>query len=262
MNNVTLLINSCMQPDSVIRLISSIRYYYEHLPIIVVEDSTSKERYLGFNNVQIFHIPHSKGIAPSRNCGISKVKTEYVVVLNEYFEFSEETIIEELLAIISASDLDVLGGQVYFTSDDSSNRTPVTFYGNLNSDILVRTLSHDTTSEKTDDYITCKAMPNFFIAKTSKLLEHPWDESQAVPDHSACYLEHSDRLKIGFTRRVSINTEYRFAGGYISCVVANSEIFIGWLSDTYFKSTKKLSKKNVREQLDRRRTSIGSKVYR
>jgi hypothetical protein len=117
LNNLTLLIKSFKRKECVDNLISSIRKFYKNIPIIVVDDSVELETEILPNydydeNIKTYNIPFDSGLSAGRNYGVSKIETDYFVLLDDDFEFTERTDLNKWLKILKISDLDILGGLV------------------------------------------------------------------------------------------------------------------------------------------------------
>ena len=101
-----------MRKDCVINLIHSIRKKYKTIDIVVVDDSDPPLNFNIDNNIKTYNIDFDSGLSAGRNYGVSKINTPYFVLLDDDFEFTENTKIEKFYETISITDLDILGGQV------------------------------------------------------------------------------------------------------------------------------------------------------
>lgn len=197
-NDITFLIKSFLRKDCVVNLIKSIRKYYPTTKIIVVDDTEPPLNFDEYHNVKTYNIQFNSGISVGRNFGVSQIKTKYFVLLDDDFEFTEDTKIQNFYDIIEKYDLDILGGQLI------EKKSPVQYFGNFLIDKQSKTVIAELGYENVGEYKKCQIVLNFFIAKTESIKKHGWDDRMKTIEHSAFFYAHRDVLKIGFIDNVSI----------------------------------------------------------
>ncbi|XP_062830878.1 beta-1,4 N-acetylgalactosaminyltransferase 2-like [Anolis carolinensis] len=92
-------------------LINSIRKFYPDTTIIVADDSEHPKK-IEEPNVEHFIMPFAKGWFAGRNLAISQVTTKYYIWVDDDFLFTEKNKIEEFVAVLENTNLDVVGGSV------------------------------------------------------------------------------------------------------------------------------------------------------
>jgi beta-1,4-N-acetylgalactosaminyltransferase 2 len=112
MKDLTAVITTFNRPKSLLKLIKSIRKYYNDLPIIVVDNGNEVNNKIRTKGVSYYKVPFDSGLSYSRNFDISKVKTKYIVLLDDDFEFTSNTKVDNLLKIAKENDFDIVGGSV------------------------------------------------------------------------------------------------------------------------------------------------------
>ena len=198
MNNVTILIKSFLRKECVDNLITSIRATYKTIPIVVVDDSDKGYNFNYDENIKTYYLPFNSGVSAGRNYGVSKIDTEYFVLLDDDYEFTENTNIEKLLSIIQNSSLDILGGAVQERNGQYDNT-----YGIFDQNGTQVKCSRRVIAEQ--QYDKCQFIPNFFIAKTITIKAHGWDpELGAGGEHYAFFFDNQQYFKVGYTNTVSI----------------------------------------------------------
>lgn len=197
MNDVTLLIKTFKRPQCVESLIRSIRVLYPDVRIIVVDDSGLNTDFSTDELITTYNIAYDSGLAAGRNFGVTQTKTKYVVLLDDDFQFTSNTNLQLFVEIFEESSLDVLGGAVV-----ESNGTVNDYYGRFYyvDDGLVCKRAKDDYAR----YSVCDIIPNFFIAKTDKLLECQWDNELKLGEHTAFFHTHLGKLRVGMTPLVAI----------------------------------------------------------
>lgn len=106
----TILVKTFERPAILSRLLGSVRRFYPHVPIIVVDDSRQPHHYPG---VQTIAMPFNSGISAGRNEGLRHVSTPYVLLLDDDFVFYRRTNLADALARMKREPrIDMMGGAV------------------------------------------------------------------------------------------------------------------------------------------------------
>lgn len=209
-NKVTLIVKSFKREDCLINLISSIRRFYKFIKIIIVDDSDVDININTDDNLEFYKIPFDSGLSKGRNYAVSKVKTDYFVLLDDDFEFTNETNLEKWLSIIENSELDILGGDVIMNGS-KMEYNGLYHFDNAESKLVYKYgFYEDKIYYKTYDFIL-----NFFIARTSSILVNKWDDDLKLAEHTAFFFDNKGKIKVGHTDMISINHQKVLDGDYI-----------------------------------------------
>lgn len=194
---VTLLIKSFGRKECVDLLIRSIRKLYRLIKIVVVDDSNPPMNFDYDENIKTYNIEFDSGLSAGRNYGVSKIETDYFILLDDDFEFTSNTNLVRWYHIFIKSNLDILGGDVV------ENGARSRYIANLErvGDCLT---FKDARYNVYEDYSTCDLVLNFFIAKTNSIKLHKWDSELKLCEHTAFFVEHKGKLKVGHTNNISI----------------------------------------------------------
>jgi glycosyltransferase involved in cell wall biosynthesis len=222
-DKVTLLIKSFMRRDCVINLLRSIRQRYPTIPVVIVDDSEVPMTFDPDPYLRVYYLPFDSGLSRGRNHGVDQIDTDYFVLLDDDFEFTDDTKIEEFYRIIRNSDLDILGGQVI---EDSG---PINYFGNFTVDDEKREITNVRQYVDYGEYKTCQIILNFFMAKTKKIRKFRWDDELKVAEHAAFFFEHRDHLKVGFTDKVSVHHHQIRDEDYLKYRLRGKQFFNLWL---------------------------------
>jgi len=197
---VTLLIKSFMRKPCVDRLIESIRKYYPKIKIIIVDDSDPKLIFDRDENVKTYNIDFYSGSSAGRNYALDKITTPYFVLLDDDFEFTEETDFTEMLRILESSDLDLIGGMVF------QNEKFIKYFANFYFNESTKHILCVNEAKKENGYYICDLVLNFFMAKTDKVKnECRWPEELKTTEHLIYFYIHRNKWKIGYTENVVVN---------------------------------------------------------
>jgi len=195
MKDLTAIITTFNRPKSLLKLIKSIRKYYNDLPIIVVDNGNHANKKIKVKGVSYYKVPFDAGLSYSRNFAISKVKTDYIVLLDDDFEFVAKTRIDNLLKIAKDNDFDIVGGSV----EGLSYNGILELDGNI-----LRYIKGDRGT--INDYPLYDMVLNFFVGKVKSIKKNDcWDEELKLGEHTDFFLRAKEHnLKITFEPSVSV----------------------------------------------------------
>lgn len=222
-DNITILIKSFLRKDCVDRLIGTIRRYYKTIKIIVIDDSGDVNYNFNYDdNIKTYSIDFDSGLSKGRNFGVSIIDTEFFILLDDDFEFTEKTDIIKWMDIMIDSNLDILGGDVIMNSQK------IEYFGNF--ELKNKCLYYKNERyEIYDKYKTCDFVLNFFIAKTSKIREFKWDDELKLAEHTAYFFEHKGKIKVGHTDEISIDHQKINEGEYSIYRNRGKDFFNVWM---------------------------------
>lgn len=204
--NTTIIIKTLFRPSCLLRLLKSIRKYYHSVPIIIVDDSTApliEDGEIG-SNITYKYITFDSGASLGRNIAVGLAKTEYILLLDDDFVFTDKTKIETLFDFLSShADFDLVCGGVsdrglftglfYETKDGydvkSDPKNPIggqLFY----------------TKKISDSFYETHRGVNFFLARKKVLEEVPWDNDLKTGEHT----EHFFRMFLK-KKKIAVNTD-------------------------------------------------------
>ena len=174
MNDITAIIKTFERPESVQRLVDSIRRYYPTLRVIVGDDSYEPREVRG---AELLRLPHDIGLSAGRNRLVDAVTTKYTLLLDDDFVFDASTRIEQLLPPLEAG-IDLASGRV---SGADYNGLLMRRANTLH--YLLRQKRKVMAGWPLYDMTW-----NFFLAHTERLRELRWDEDLKVCEHTDFFL--------------------------------------------------------------------------
>jgi glycosyltransferase involved in cell wall biosynthesis len=191
---VTVLVKTFERPDSLHRLLTSIRRFYPRIPVLVVDDSASPLEVIPAN-VRYFHLPYnSVGLAGGRNFGLRHVETEYVLVCDDDMVFGPKTDLDRMLSVLQTTRFDLVSC-AWMDHDPwrsiRQGRSRLEGTAELVEGDLVRRLG--VPSGQIDGLPVFDVLPNFFIAEVSRLGESPWDERLNFMEHIEFFISMKER---------------------------------------------------------------------
>jgi GT2 family glycosyltransferase len=173
---VTALIKTFERPDELQRLVNSIRRFYPEMRILVVDDSRTPTRLAGCETIVM---EYDSGVSAGRQIGLSRVETEFFLLLDDDFVFYRKTDLEPAVQQLAAEpNIDIMGGQVvdlplYLSTDFI--RSPLFTTHRQSILPLSSTIAGFTVFDK---------VANFYIGRTETVRKVGWDERLKHLDHN------------------------------------------------------------------------------
>jgi glycosyltransferase involved in cell wall biosynthesis len=217
---ITALITTFERPDMCSRLIASARRHCPEVRLLVVDDSAEPREWPEADDRIV--LPYDSGLSAKRNAGVARVGSGWVVIFDDDFVCTEATDLRALVSIAEQSDFDIVGGLVI---EQGSAVQYHGFFEQTGNHVVMR------RGSVTEDGIErCELICNFFAARAETLAAHPWDETLKLAEHSAYFWRWRSSLKVGFTRRVSVNHDPQRPPHYAELRMRAQTIFKDWLN--------------------------------
>lgn len=192
MNEIDFIITTFERYDLLEKLLMSIRHYYPDAEISVYNDSINKQ-YI-FNTRVIYEEQGDKGLSYARNSLVKSTHNPYILLLEDDFEFTDNTKIEKMLEIMKKEDADVVGGKVI-----NYDGQVIHFEHKLYKDLDILTERAIEKGENPDVVL------NFALFNRRVFDKCLWDEELKLAEHNDFYLRLKQfNPKIVYTEEVSI----------------------------------------------------------
>lgn len=188
-SDVTAIIKTFERPHRCAALIARIRRFHPKLQIIVVDDSREVGIYPG---VEVVRLPFDSGVGAGRKAGLERVRTPFVLNLDDDFLFYRGTLLAEAVQILRRHDrIDLLGGQVvdlplYITQD--SRDAHLHFHSKKPKLALGTRIGPVEVVDK---------VTNFFVARTDAVRRVGWEPKLKRLDHADFFTRAKGRLVSG-----------------------------------------------------------------
>lgn len=223
---VTFIIKTLERPQCLYRLVKSIFKYYPGAKILIGDDSEISckaeiEKRYPKEDIHVFELPHDCGVSYGRNYLVQRVKTPFFVLLDDDFEFDENTNIQKGLEMLKKYDVDILGG--YFRNYHQINspfdiikfiikfligRIPANYnyLGYITYNKNTAEIYFKYYTDRFPEFERADIVHNFFIAKTDVILSRNlWDESLKIHEHTPFFLKAKlNGLRVAFTNCMSV----------------------------------------------------------
>ncbi len=176
LNKLTAMIKTFERPRVLSRLVTSIKRTYPDLNMIVVDDSRKPRPLPG---VEWISLPFDSGVSAGRSEGLSRVKTPYMLLLDDDFIFYSRTGLRAALnEMTKYPQIDIMGGAVV--------NLPFLKVADYRRAGLFLTVKEPV--RRPGSYIgpfpVYNKVPNFYIARTERLRLVDWDPQIKRIDHA------------------------------------------------------------------------------
>ena len=193
---LTAIIKTFERPDTLKRLVSSIKRLYPNMAVIVVDDSKTPSM---LDDVETIVLPYDSGVSLGRQKALEATITPYVLLLDDDFVFYRQTELEPALSLMEENpEIDIMGGEVVnlpsFKSSDYRNA------GLYKTDVVSllpcgSTIAHMPVYDK---------VPNFYIARRERLKLVGWDMRIKRLDHADFFTRAKGVLLTVFNKEFKI----------------------------------------------------------
>ena len=185
--DVTFGITSFNRPHLLEGLIASILKRYPAAHIVVADNGHLSARLPA--STRILKLPFDCGLSAARNALIDALETKYLLVLEDDFQFTDETNVGRLRAVLEHDpEVGCVGGSIrgkyYRVSAYSMDFEPF-------RDVLyVREATHRLRSTPHGvTYRLCDMVWNFALFRREMLAEHRWIDKLKVGEHTPFFYE-------------------------------------------------------------------------
>ncbi|QDT05461.1 Glycosyl transferase family 2 [Rubripirellula lacrimiformis] len=187
MHDVTFGITTFNRPGLVRRLVESIRLRYPRVRIVVADNGNVHARLP--DDVEVLRMPFDCGLSRARNALIDHLQTDYLLILEDDFLFTEETQIEPMREVLQADEtIGAVGGAI--RGADSR----VTCYA-LDIEVCRRTMRVREAIHRVEvtasgiAYRLCDMVWNFALFRREMLAEHRWVDKLKIGEHCPFFYE-------------------------------------------------------------------------
>jgi hypothetical protein len=176
LDNVTAIVKTFERPHIVARLLASLRALYPSLPVIVADDSEHPQPMPGVDHVIL---PFDSGVSAGRQAALDRVRTPYVLVVDDDFIFYRGTRLGPTLDRLARNpQLDIIGGQLIDLPYLRRRQPPLHQIFPTSAQPLV------PIGSSIDGLLVCDKVSNFYIARTDRLRLVGWTPELKRIDHA------------------------------------------------------------------------------
>ena len=203
----TFIIKTFERPERLFLLLKSLDKFYPNVPIIIIDDSRKPIKKKWAPHIQYIYTEFDIGVSEGRNRAVKLVKTKYFVLLDDDYEFTEQTKIEIFKELLEKYNFDLIAGRYRdFYWSDGTFRAEDNFEGFLRTyrKVIYICIYDDIADD-------CDAIPvdytrNLFLAKTDVIQKNPWNSKIKTEEHISFFIDlQNNNVKVGYTPYVIAN---------------------------------------------------------
>lgn len=173
---LTVIVKTFERPATLERLVRSIRARYPTLPIVVADDSRSPSR---LPSVETVTLPFDSGVSAGRQAALDRVRTPFVLVVDDDFVFTSRTDLRIGVRDLERSPrVDLVGGELLDLPLLRRRGPPLGQIFPTSARPLV------PVGSAIDGLLVCDKVMNFYVARTERLRLVGWDPSLKRIDHA------------------------------------------------------------------------------
>jgi GT2 family glycosyltransferase len=192
LSDVTAVIKTFERPDSLDRLIRSLRRYYPAMRIVVADDSLNPRPR---RDVQYVRLTPDTGVGAGRNALLRLVQTPYFLTLDDDYELIDDSRIERLAEIVAGGEAAIAAGDCLRCKRKffRIKHRPQPYFGTMEigDGRLTLTRGYHRAQE---DYFVCDIVPQFFVADTAAIQAiGGWDDELKTNDHQEFFVRVKQR---------------------------------------------------------------------
>ena len=183
--NLTAIVISFLRPEYTMECVRSLREQYPNIEIFVGENAEYNQKLKDFvkkHGGRYFLLPYDSGVTGGRNRLIELVETDYVLVGDDDFYYTDTANVDKMLSFLQKRpEYDVIGGSI----EEHGQVKHYEGHIDLNDDHYhYRPLKPDDSIKEEIEWYDCDITFNYFVARTASV--EKWDENIKVA------YEHSD----------------------------------------------------------------------
>lgn len=204
LNKCTAIIKTFLRDDYFFECYTSLKRTYPEIKVLVAdsgEDSPEKSKFIADNDIEYYKLPFDSGICVGRNFLMEKVKTPYVLIGDDDFQYSDTAKVDEMIKFLDKHpQYDLIGGRII---EGGVLRNYQGFFRKEGKTMIYDKL--DITSGVKNDgglsFKECDLTFNFFVARSETIRATKWDERIKVRyEHSTFFIDYkANGFKVVFS---------------------------------------------------------------
>lgn len=189
--NLTAVIINFLREPYLYKCLESLREQYPDIKIIVGENgvySKEKEDKIKSYGADYEVVHWDAGICIARNQLLKKVKTDYVLIGDDDFFYTEESKVDKMLEFLKNNKkYSLVGGRV---REEGKIRNYQGYFEFMGETLVYESLKMEDFRHDIINFKECDITFNYFVARTKDLKEVGWDENFKVSyEHSMFFLD-------------------------------------------------------------------------
>ena len=205
LSKLTAIISTADHSSALQRLVRSLRRAYPDLQILVADASSESARLP--RGIESIRLPARSGRSAGYNALLARVRTPYILLLDDCCELSKEPRIEQLLALVAQDKVDVAAGDLIACQRKLwllVSRRPAPGHGLMEFAGDQLTLARGARGPG-EGFYWCDLVSPFFVARTNKVRAlGGWDQQLENDGQEEFFVRaHRQGLRVGIAPAVT-----------------------------------------------------------
>ena len=193
--NCTAIIINFLREPYLYRCIESLKATYPDINFLVGENGNYNkkvEELINQHNGKYIQMPYDSGVCYARNRLVKEVKTKYVMIGDDDFEYNHSARVDDMIDFLDNNpDIDLIGGRI---SEGGEVKNYQGFIEQNKGHLIYKALDIrkglKICKKTLLEYKECDLTFNFFVARTEKVKKVLWDEEIKVAfEHSSFFID-------------------------------------------------------------------------
>lgn len=181
--NVTVIYKSFERQEMARRLYENLQSYYPGIRVVIADDS-SKPLDLQGESLQVLHLPFNSGLSYGLNCALEKVKTPYVMRMDDDELLTVKTQLGAQVGFLNHHpEIDIVGFCTLTSIRCENPDKAVSRFTSFSMKGTPKPLLIPHMTQIDGNHFVMGKIPNLYVARTEKLRSIGWDENLRIMDH-------------------------------------------------------------------------------
>lgn len=181
--NVTVIFKSFERQKMAKRLYENLQEYYPGISVIIADDS-SKPLELPGDSLEIIQLPFNSGLSYGLNRAIEKVKTPYVMRMDDDELLTLKTCLGDQVHFLEKHpEIDLVGFCTLTAIRCKNPDEEVSKFTSFSMRGAPKPLRIPHMTQIDGNYFVMGKVPNLYVARTDKVRSVGWDENLRMLDH-------------------------------------------------------------------------------
>ena len=206
--DITIIVKTFERPDAIRRLLDSIKAHAPGVPVIVADDSRAPKPEPDADGWLC--MPYDSGVSRGRNKALCLVETQYFVLCDDDFVFTDRSDLQMLRAELLRGSYDILGGHIVQVPEQDVAKNPSWYTLDTAGHVLSRDTRTGKYAKTNHTSLRCDFIRNFFIARTASVRRiGGWHDDLKTGEHLPFFLRAQEfGLSVGYTDTISVAHEH------------------------------------------------------
>ena len=193
----TAIVVNFLREPYLFKCLESLNKIYPKMKIKVGENGeiteAKKKKVESFKNTKYHELSYDSGVCAGRNRLVGQVRTKYVLVGDDDFQYTEQSKVAEMIQFLESNpEYDLIGGRIRQDGEIKDYQGTFKFdNGTLKlNELDLENIKYDVCGKSGLRFAKSELVFNFFVARTKSVRKVKWDETIKIAyEHSSFFIE-------------------------------------------------------------------------